>query len=154
MRNKLLWFYQEVDEPEPTPPPVDVNKPGPSRAGASSSTSKTPQGTVNILSFNSKLNRYMFSNKEVEICLSYYSSSPVRATAKSQQKYFKCLLSFHRNLPFRSCHKAEEVIFNRWMDLCFHWCLYLHFPDQQFETITRRRIPERFVSFLLLILLN
>ncbi|KAL5273636.1 DNAH5 family protein [Megaselia abdita] len=45
MRNKLLWFYQEVDEPEPVAPPVDVNKPGPSRAGASSSTSKTPQGT-------------------------------------------------------------------------------------------------------------
>ncbi|XP_037924624.1 dynein heavy chain 5, axonemal isoform X2 [Hermetia illucens] len=42
MRNKLLWFYQEVDEPEPTPPP-DVNKPGPSRGGVST-VSKTPQG--------------------------------------------------------------------------------------------------------------
>lgn len=42
MRNKLLWFYQEVDEPEVTPV-QDVTKPGPSRAAASN-TSKTPQG--------------------------------------------------------------------------------------------------------------
>lgn len=46
MKNKLLWFYQEVDEPEP-PPVVDANKPGPSRTGMASSSSKTPQGTVN-----------------------------------------------------------------------------------------------------------
>ncbi|XP_064553878.1 dynein axonemal heavy chain 5 isoform X1 [Drosophila montana] len=43
MKNKLLWFYQEVDEPEP-PPVVDANKPGPSRTGMASSSSKTPQG--------------------------------------------------------------------------------------------------------------
>ena len=42
MRNKLLWFYQEVDEPEPAPS-QDLNKPGPSRAGVST-VSKTPQG--------------------------------------------------------------------------------------------------------------
>jgi len=43
MTNKLLWFYQEVDEPEP-PPVVDANKPGPSRSAMASSSSKTPQG--------------------------------------------------------------------------------------------------------------
>lgn len=43
MKNKLLWFYQEVDEPDP-PPVVDANKPGPSRTGMASSSSKTPQG--------------------------------------------------------------------------------------------------------------
>lgn len=42
MRNKLLWFYQEVDEPE-VAPVQDIAKPGPSRAAASN-TSKTPQG--------------------------------------------------------------------------------------------------------------
>lgn len=42
MRNKLLWFYQEVDEPEPVPAEP---KPGPSRAGGVSTVSKTPQGT-------------------------------------------------------------------------------------------------------------
>lgn len=42
MRNKLMWFYQEVDDVE-QPSDRDANKPGPSRAGASSS-SKTPQG--------------------------------------------------------------------------------------------------------------
>lgn len=43
MKNKLLWFYQEVDEPEPQPT-QDANKPGPSRSGIASSSSKTPQG--------------------------------------------------------------------------------------------------------------
>lgn len=47
MKNKLLWFYQEVDEPEP-PPVVDANKPGPSRTGMASSSSKTPQGMLHI----------------------------------------------------------------------------------------------------------
>lgn len=42
MRNKLMWFYQEVDEVD-QPAERDISKPGPSRAGASSS-SKTPQG--------------------------------------------------------------------------------------------------------------
>lgn len=42
MRSKLLWFYQEVDEPETVTVP-DIQKPGPSRAAASN-TSKTPQG--------------------------------------------------------------------------------------------------------------
>lgn len=42
MRQKLMWFYQEVDEPDALPP-VDASKPGPSRAAASSS-SKTPTG--------------------------------------------------------------------------------------------------------------
>lgn len=37
MRNKLLWFYQEVEEVEQTP---DYSRPGPSRATASSS--RTP----------------------------------------------------------------------------------------------------------------
>lgn len=46
MRSKLLWFYQEVDEPEAVPVP-EVPKPGPSRAAASN-TSKTPQGKINI----------------------------------------------------------------------------------------------------------
>lgn len=45
MRSKLLWFYQEVDEPESAPVP-EVPKPGPSRAAASN-TSKTPQGNKN-----------------------------------------------------------------------------------------------------------
>lgn len=45
MRSKLLWFYQEVDEPEAVPVP-EVAKPGPSRAAASN-TSKTPQGEDN-----------------------------------------------------------------------------------------------------------
>lgn len=43
IRNKLLWFYQEVDEPEPVQV-QDTTKPGPSRA-AVSNVSKTPQGT-------------------------------------------------------------------------------------------------------------
>ncbi|XP_055923365.1 dynein axonemal heavy chain 5 isoform X2 [Eupeodes corollae] len=43
MKNKLLWFYQEVDEPETQTVP-DANKPGPSRAGGVSTSSKTPQG--------------------------------------------------------------------------------------------------------------
>ncbi|XP_075145766.1 dynein axonemal heavy chain 1 [Haematobia irritans] len=43
MKNKLLWFFQEVDEPEPQPV-QDPNKPGPSRSGMASSSSKTPQG--------------------------------------------------------------------------------------------------------------
>ena len=37
MRNKLLWFYQEVEEVEQAP---DYSRPGPSRATASSS--RTP----------------------------------------------------------------------------------------------------------------
>ncbi|XP_058454765.1 dynein axonemal heavy chain 5 [Malaya genurostris] len=44
MRNKLMWFYQEVDEVD-MPAERDINKPGPSRAGASSS-SKTPQSAM------------------------------------------------------------------------------------------------------------
>lgn len=43
MKNKLLWFFQEVDEPEPQPV-EDPNKPGPSRSVLASSSSKTPQG--------------------------------------------------------------------------------------------------------------
>uniref|UniRef100_A0A1B0GJY1 Putative dyneins heavy chain n=1 Tax=Lutzomyia longipalpis TaxID=7200 RepID=A0A1B0GJY1_LUTLO len=44
MRNKLMWFYQEMDEPEPQPS-SDAPKAGPSRAGMSN-ISKTPQGTT------------------------------------------------------------------------------------------------------------
>ncbi|XP_055377517.1 dynein axonemal heavy chain 5 [Condylostylus longicornis] len=44
MKSSLMWFYQEVDEPEPTPS-VDTNKPGPSRSGVST-VSKTPLGTT------------------------------------------------------------------------------------------------------------
>lgn len=44
MRNKLLWFYQEVNEPEPTVV-AEQPKPGPSRTAASTN-SKTPQGKV------------------------------------------------------------------------------------------------------------
>lgn len=43
MRNKLMWFYQEVDEPESVAQ-QDQPKPGPSRAAGTSNTSKTPQG--------------------------------------------------------------------------------------------------------------
>lgn len=50
MRNKLMWFYQEVDEPEPSvqqeQPPQQQPKPGPSRAAGTSNSSKTPQGTT------------------------------------------------------------------------------------------------------------
>ena len=46
MRNKLLWFYQEVDEPEP-PPANDQPKPGPSRTTVSNA-SKTPQGWFEV----------------------------------------------------------------------------------------------------------
>lgn len=42
MRNKLLWFYQEIDEPE-VQAILDIIKPGPSRA-TTSNISKTPQG--------------------------------------------------------------------------------------------------------------
>lgn len=42
MRTKLLWFYQEVDEPESVVVP-EAPKPGPSRA-VTSNISKTPQG--------------------------------------------------------------------------------------------------------------
>lgn len=102
MRNKLLWFYQEVDEPEPIPPPVDVNKPGPSRAGASSSTSKTPQGTVKYSTFPEvKVSSY--------ITLLAFQWVPEQNVNK---KYLKCLLLFHRNLTFRPCHKAKKVILN------------------------------------------
>lgn len=58
MRNKLLWFYQEVNEPEPAVVP-EQPKPGPSRTTVSNN-SKTPQGT---LCFNNKFeNRRPFSN--------------------------------------------------------------------------------------------
>lgn len=43
MRNKLMWFYQEVEEPE-APAVVEQPKPGPSRTAATSNLSKTPQG--------------------------------------------------------------------------------------------------------------
>lgn len=51
MRNKLMWFYQEVDEPESVAQP-DQPKPGPSRAGGTSNPSKTPQGKTTNLSLN------------------------------------------------------------------------------------------------------
>lgn len=41
MRNKLMWFYQEVDDTESVA--QQEAKPGPSRA-ATSNPSKTPQG--------------------------------------------------------------------------------------------------------------
>ena len=47
MRNKLMWFYQEVDEPE-SMAQQDQPKPGTSRAAATSNTSKTPQGEINL----------------------------------------------------------------------------------------------------------
>lgn len=47
MKNKLLWFYQEVDEPEPQPV-LDPNKPSTSRSAMASSSSKTPQGKKNF----------------------------------------------------------------------------------------------------------
>lgn len=43
MRNKLMWFYQEVDEPD-SMAQQEQPKPGPSRGATSSNTSKTPQG--------------------------------------------------------------------------------------------------------------
>lgn len=43
MRNKLLWFYQEIDEPE-VQAILDIIKPGPSRLATTSNVSKTPQG--------------------------------------------------------------------------------------------------------------
>lgn len=48
MRNKLMWFYQEVDEPESVAQ-QEQPKPGPSRAGGTSNPSKTPQGDLNRL---------------------------------------------------------------------------------------------------------
>lgn len=48
MRNKLMWFYQEVDEPESVAQ-QDQSKPGPSRAGGISNPSKTPQGKAHKL---------------------------------------------------------------------------------------------------------
>lgn len=53
MRNKLMWFYQEVDEPESVAQ-QDQPKPGPSRAGGTSNPSKTPQGETVYLSNSSK----------------------------------------------------------------------------------------------------
>lgn len=50
MRNKLIWFYQQVDEPESSvqqEPP----KPGPSRTTGTSNSSKTPQGNKNLFHF-------------------------------------------------------------------------------------------------------
>lgn len=47
MRNKLLWFYQEVNEPETAAVP-EQPKPGPSRAAASNN-SKTPQGKLHVI---------------------------------------------------------------------------------------------------------
>lgn len=41
MRNKLMWFYQEVEDTESIA--QQEAKPGPSRA-ATSNPSKTPQG--------------------------------------------------------------------------------------------------------------
>lgn len=44
MRNKLMWFYQEVDDPDSIVQP-EPTKPGPSRtAVGTSNSSKTPQG--------------------------------------------------------------------------------------------------------------
>lgn len=61
MKNKLLWFYQEVDEPEP-PPVVDANKPGPSRTGMASSSSKTPQGKDENEDSHLRILPYSFSS--------------------------------------------------------------------------------------------
>lgn len=43
MRQKIIWFYQESDEPESTAP-TEQPKAGPSRTAGTSSSSKTPQG--------------------------------------------------------------------------------------------------------------
>lgn len=43
MRQKIIWFYQEADEPESIAP-TEQPKAGPSRAAGTSSSSKTPQG--------------------------------------------------------------------------------------------------------------
>lgn len=48
-RNKLIWFYQEVFEPDVLPV-QDPNKPGPSRAVVPT-VSKTPQGKVIFIIF-------------------------------------------------------------------------------------------------------
>lgn len=46
MRNKLMWFYQEVDDTESNAP--QEVKPGPSRA-TTSNPSKTPQGREDLI---------------------------------------------------------------------------------------------------------
>lgn len=48
MRNKLMWFYQEVDDTDSVA--QQEAKPGPSRA-ATSNPSKTPQGKYKIYGF-------------------------------------------------------------------------------------------------------
>lgn len=62
MRNKLLWFYQEVNEPEPTVVP-EQPKPGPSRTTVSNN-SKTPQG--NIIQYS---NNMLILNNSQELCV-------------------------------------------------------------------------------------
>lgn len=43
MRSKLMWFYQEVDDPESIAQQEQA-KAGPSRGAGTSNPSKTPQG--------------------------------------------------------------------------------------------------------------
>lgn len=70
LRSKLLWFYQEVDEPEVAPVP-DINKPGPSRA-AVSNTSKTPQGKIfNTKSHKESVALLQSNPKMIRLLLSY-----------------------------------------------------------------------------------
>lgn len=75
MRNKLMWFYQEVEETEASAV-VEQPKPGPSRTTAASNSSKTPQGNFhnrrsmhslsNINTFHS--NRYSFDSFVFSLC--------------------------------------------------------------------------------------
>lgn len=118
MKNKLLWFYQEVDEPEP-PPVVDANKPGPSRTGMASSSSKTPQG-------------------KRPNPLAYPATDPVSIR-----------FTFVRwRLAQRfAATEAQEIVPNRWLDLCLHWRLYLHFSREYVQAAARGGIPEGSVSF-------
>lgn len=71
MRNKLIWFYQEVDEPESSvqqEPP----KPGPSRTTGTSNSSKTPQGNRNLFHFGRSEAGFMYKHHSINSKIDYF----------------------------------------------------------------------------------
>lgn len=118
MRNKLLWFYQEVNEPEPTVVP-EQPKPGPSRTAASNN-SKTPQGTGTKRNSNWQIDCFKDRNQQ------QHEHEPLTITIFLTKE--KVNINFNFNLRYYTswtCFEAQ-IIPNRWMELCIHRRLYLH----------------------------
>lgn len=127
MRNKLLWFYQEVDEPEP-PPVADNPKPGPSRAGGVSTISKTPQGLCSTFCPSLRGGNYNLKHTH-----SSYTGTSSSGPTKQHKLFLTdgwdcgftgiCIYIFRINnskqLPEEGFHKDLWVIQRSWVD-CIH----------------------------------